>query len=78
VGSDRQVVGRRNAAARIALLLLAIRTLNKKSAKAGRQGLASAPLEATRPGFSWRKPSGIPAAAVVDRGALVSSSFPAR
>jgi len=36
------------------------------------------PLEATLPGISVRKPSGIPAAAVVDRGALVSSSVPAR
>jgi len=51
---------------------------NSQPVKAGWQGLASAPLEATPPGFSVRNPSGIPAAAVVDRGALVSSSFPAR
>jgi len=46
--------------------------------KAGGGLAAPVPLEATLPGFSGRKPSGIPAAAVVDRGALVSSSFPPR
>jgi len=68
--------------------------------KQGGKALASAPLEATLPGFSWRnsgrltvsaartnvmllirrivRPSGIPAAVVGDRGALVSSSFPVR
>jgi len=40
--------------------------------------IAPAPLGATLPGFSSWKPSGIPAAAVCDRGALVSSSFPSR
>ena len=40
--------------------------------------LASSPLGATLPDSSERKPSGIPLAAVDDRSASVSSSFPSR
>ncbi len=40
---------------------------------------APAPPRATLPGSTGRKPSGIPAAAVLsDRGALVSSGFPSQ
>ncbi len=37
---------------------------------------ANGPPRAIRSGFAGRKPSGILAATVCDRGALVSSSFP--
>ena len=50
-----------------------------KGLGAGEGVRASAPPGATLPGCAWRKPSGIPSAAVAqNRGASVSSGFPSR